>query len=328
MKTFHFYGIDVSKDVLDIVSRTTQAHHQVANNPKGFSNLIAWAKKSRVKIDDCWFVFEYTGLYCNLLAQYFHDNGIRYSQVPALAIKRSLGITRGKSDKVDAKRIAEYAHQKRDTLQPSNQMSDTLQRIKNLLSLRDRLVVQRGGYKQAIKDQSKFWSLSKTDIMFTTMVLMVKIMDRQIAKMEKEILDLIESDETVKTNYLLLRTIPGVGFVLAIYAIVYTDNFTRFSNGRKFACFCGTAPFEHTSGTSIHGKTRVSGIANKKLKTLLDMAAKAIIRTKSDMGVYYRRRVAQGKNKMSTVNILRNKIILRMFSVISNQSPYRVMQAA
>ena len=64
-------------------------------------------------------------------------------------------------------------------------------------------------------------------------------------------------------------SVPGVGMITALNVIVATDEFEKISEVKKFACYAGVAPFEHTSGTSIRGKTRVSKLANMTLKKLL-----------------------------------------------------------
>jgi transposase len=110
--------------------------------------------------------------------------------------------------------------------------------------------------------------------------------------------------------------------VLALVAIIKTHNFTRFPNARKFACFCGTAPFEHSSGTSIKKKSRVSHLADKKMKSLLDLSAKSAIQYDKELREYYLKRTEGGKSKMSTINIVRNKILYRMFAVIKRQTPF------
>jgi transposase len=121
----------------------------------------------------------------------------------------------------------------------------------------------------------------------------------------------------------LLKSVKGVGPVVALATIIKTGNFTRFTNPRKFACFCGTAPFEHTSGSSIRGKTKISSLRDKKMKTLLDLAAKSAIQYDKELQAYYTRRLTMGKSKKSTINIVRNKIIYRMFAVIKRQTPYQ-----
>ena len=104
--------------------------------------------------------------------------------------------------------------------------------------------------------------------------------------------------------------------------IAYTDNFSKFENWRKFASYCGIAPFPYQSGTSIKGRTKVSHLANKKLKAIINMCAIYAIQHKPEMKAYYQKRVEQGKNKMSTINIIRNKLIARVFAVVKRKTPY------
>lgn len=89
------------------------------------------------------------------------------------------------------------------------------------------------------------------------------------------------------------------------------------------ACYSGVVPFANQSGTSINGKHRVSSYADKSIKTTLHLAAMSAIRLKNDLREYYLRKVAEGKNKMSVLNAIRNKIIHRIFAVIRSQIPYQ-----
>ncbi|MDO5986781.1 transposase, partial [Flavivirga amylovorans] len=91
----------------------------------------------------------------------------------------------------------------------------------------------------------------------------------------------------------------------------------------KMACFSGVVPFEHQSGSSIYKKPKVSSYADKSIKSVLHLGALSAIRLDNDLGIYYRRKVDQGKNKMSVLNAVRNKIIHRIFAVIRNQSFYQ-----
>ena len=104
--------------------------------------------------------------------------------------------------------------------------------------------------------------------------------------------------------------------------IAYTHNFTKFENARKFCCYCGIAPFENSSGTSLKGRTKVNPLANKMIKSLLNMGAMAAARNNTEFKSYYNNRVEKGHNKMSTLNIIRNKIVFRAFSVVKRGSPY------
>ena len=150
----------------------------------------------------------------------------------------------------------------------------------------------------------------------------MKNFDRQIKKIEVEINTLIAQDQTMNLNFQLLKTIKAVGEVTATAAIIKTGNFMRFATARKFACYCGIAPFEHSSGKSIRRKTRISHLADKEMKTLLHQSAKCAIQFDKELKSFYERRLAIGKSKKSTINIVRNKILYRMFSVIKRQTPF------
>ncbi|MBP0905536.1 transposase, partial [Mariniflexile gromovii] len=98
---------------------------------------------------------------------------------------------------------------------------------------------------------------------------------------------------------------------------------TKITEPRKMACFSGVVPFEHQSGSSIYRKPKVSFYADKSIKSILHLGALSAIRLKNDLGNYYRRKVSEGKNKMSVLNAVRNKIIYRIFAVIKNQTIYK-----
>ncbi len=104
--------------------------------------------------------------------------------------------------------------------------------------------------------------------------------------------------------------------------IVLSNGFLSFKNSRKFATYAGIAPFPYESGTSIKGKTKVSHLANKKIKTLLSSCATSAIRCNPEMKAYYNRKLEEGKHKMSIINAVRNKILSRIFAVVNRGTPY------
>ncbi|WP_428225899.1 transposase [Flavobacterium sp.] len=84
------------------------------------------------------------------------------------------------------------------------------------------------------------------------------------------------------------------------------------------------APFEHTSGKSIKGKSRVSNMANKKLKKRLHMCALAAATYDPELKAYYQRKVAQNKNKLLILNNIKNKLIHRICSCIKENRCYQL----
>ena len=66
----------------------------------------------------------------------------------------------------------------------------------------------------------------------------------------------------------------------------------------------------------------VSSLANKRVKALLHNGACSAITHDNELKLYYKRKLAEGKNKMSVLNAVACKLVYRAFAVIKRQSPY------
>lgn len=323
MKIIETVGIDVSKSKLDVFIYGNKAFDIFENSRKGYKEIIGWyIRHCKIGIENTLFIFEHTGIYSENLAVFFAQEKIPFTIVPGLAVKRSLGIVRGKNDKIDAKHLAVYAFRLKEELEPYKMPSDKLMTLKRLLSLRERMVKQRAGYKASFKEQSRFLSKKENKLLFDIQEKMIKGMTKQIEKIEREMNRIITEDKQLKEIYQLITGIIGIGPQTALFMIVYTNAFTKFKKWRKFASYCGIAPFPNSSGSSLRGRTKVSNLANKKIKSLLDLCAKSAIQFNPEMKAYYERRIAEGKNKRSTINIIRNKLTARMFAVVERKTPY------
>lgn len=328
MKVPYIIGADLSKKSIDVASHLSGKHLKISNDPNGFKDLVGWLKQQTTDTSNVMIVMEHTGLYSYRLEQYLHEEQIRFSKVSGLAIKRSMGLVRGKTDKLDALRIARYGFEKTDQLRVAQPMNKSLQRLQMLHATRERLVRNRASLITAVKELQEVCELKKTDVIIAVQLKLIKTLDQQIEKLDAAIATVVEDEKNIRQNYQLLQSIKGVGKVLALAAIIKTNNFTRFINARKFACFCGTAPFENSSGTSLRRRSRVSHLADKGMKTLLDLAAKSAIQHDKELREYYLRRTTAGKSKMSTINVVRNKILFRMFAVVKRQTPYQPLPQA
>lgn len=316
-------GIDVSKKTLDGHDYSHQTVLQVPNNSAGFKDLLQWVKKSNGDLSQVLFCFEHTGMYSLPLATFLSAEGLSYAMVPGLEIKRSLGLRRGKSDRADARGIAQYAYQRREGIKIYQLPSDRLIELKAMLSLREKMVSQRAGYQATKKEMKTFFKVvTASASVFDIQDALIKELNTQIKKVEKQIQQIINNDAQLKKTFDLVTSVKGVGLILGTTMMVYTNCFTAFGEWRKFACYCGIVPFEYQSGTSIKGKKKISRFANKRLKALLSNAACTSIQFNPEMKLYYERRISEGKDKMSTLNIIRNKIVARVFAAVQRGTPY------
>jgi len=323
MKKKCFIGIDVSKETLDTYIHGANHYFVAPNSTSGFPFLLEECCKSLgCKFSELFFCFENTGRYSRQLAAFLSESGITFTMAPAMDIKKSLGLKRGKSDRIDAKAIALYAWQKRDSIEPTVLNSGMVAQLRQLLTLRDKLIRHRTSYKNAIKDLQDTFFEGETEFLKESQVRMIAHLNQEIELAEGQIEQIIANSENWKNNYHLIQSVRGIGPVLAKYLIIYTENFNRIDNAKSFACYAGIAPFEYSSGSSIKGRTRVHPFANKHLKSLLNIAAMGAIQLQGEYKTYYQRRTLEGKNKMSTLNIIRNKLVSRVFAVVKRQTRY------
>ena len=331
MKFTHFIGIDISKDSYDVCFCSEELpdrfiHSRFANSAVGCKQLLTWLKKHKVILNQCFFAMEHTGWYTLELCCFLQDQRLAFALYSPLHLKRSLGLARGKNDKVDAQRIAYYAFLYRHKLTPTQLPSASLLKLKNLFAFRERLVKNQASLKQTIKDLKNTAHLVDNKFIVRESEKQLKFVKQQVKQTEEQIENTINEDDKLQITLRLLCSIPGIGLVTAVALILVTNNFTAFSDSRKFASYCGVAPFEHTSGTSIRGRTKTSHLANKQVKALLSNGAASAIQSDEELKFYFHRKVAEGKPKMVVINAIRAKLINRVFSTINRGTEYVVLR--
>jgi len=321
-----FVGIDISKLTLDAVilfpSKQTMIHRKISNDEDGFNQLLSWLKSQKEDLYDVLFCMEHTGIYSLPLTTFLSKHQLCFSLQSPLHIHKSMGLRRGKNDKADATMLARYAYLHKDEIKLSGVPSKVIQQIKNLLTFRDRLVKVKVLLQTSSGELAAFTDKEVHITILRNSTKYVKQFKAGILQIEGEINMNIKSSPDLKRTCDLVMSVPGVGLITAAHLIVYTNCFTLFDNWRKLACYCGVAPFEHTSGTSIRGKTRVSKFGNKRIKSLLGMGALVAITHDDELQNYFDRRIKEGKNKSSTMNIIKNKMLSRIFAAVKRGTPY------
>lgn len=323
MKFKEIVGIDVSKETFDARIHTLKDQGVFKNEKKGFKQMLKWVyKQSDFSIDEIHFIFEHTGLYSYQLAVFLTEEEISFTMVPGLEVKRTLGIARGKNDEIDAKRLARYGYLRRDELQDYVLPSKELQELKSLFTLRKRLVSQRAGYKSSLGEIKRVKVKKDNLTEFSINQSMINLLSTKIKKIEQRMDQIIDEKPNLKKLYDLLTSIPGIGKQNALSLIITTQAFTKFKTWRQYAAYCGTAPFPYQSGKSIKGKTKVNHLANKEVKSLLSSAARTAIKHDPELKTYYKKRIGEGKEDGTVINIIRCKLLARTFAVVNRGTPF------
>lgn len=325
----HFAGIDVSKATFDVTLLVSNTHKRVhkafSNDLKGFSALLEWlSRQEGFCLDTCLFCMEYTGMYGRKLMYHLLEKGCKLWMEGSLQIKKSLGMTRGKSDKIDSFRIAAYAQTYQGKARIVTTHKKILDQLQDLLSARDRLVKAKKRLLVPIKELTRIDKTQGRNLDIACHPA-VEGLKKAIRRVERRIKDLLKEDPEVGQQYELVTSVKGVGPVLALQLIVYTHCFKKIRNARQLACYAGVAPFVYQSGTSINKGSHTSSFANSTLKSTLHLASVSSIQHNPDLKDYYLRKVSQGKNKMSVINAVRNKLLHHIMATVRSGEKYEII---
>lgn len=318
-------GLDISKKTFDAVLHCKGLHQKFSNDPKGFKTFIHWMLELGLELSKVLVCMENSGYYSLRISNYLYQKGIDYVAENPLQIKRSIGFRRGKSDKADAKDIASYGWLNREHIKLSVPPSDSIIRLQQLQATRELLVRQNTAIKNQIHGHQVVQDKDVSKLACKVLKSVLQANEKQIEKVEEKLKGIIFSEEKLSSTYKLCTSVTGIGLILAVELIVHTQNFTCFESWRKFAAYCGTVPYPYQSGTSIMGKPRIHPVSDRKMKSLLTMSAISSIRVDPELKEYFKRRVDEGKPKMSVINMIRNKLLARVFATVARGKPYVIL---
>jgi transposase len=325
VKQDYYVGIDISKLTMDVSIIHESGFRQYdyfQNSPSGFKKLDKWLVKTPgFSYQRAVICMEHTGIYTRQLIPFLLTRQARVWMESPLQIKKSIGMTRGKSDKVDSYRIARYAMTHKDLTKLVSLTNSTLQFLKDLLNSRNRLIKAYLAIKKNLKEMQMIDKSSSRELMALNKAALNGLKTSR-KHVEERMIELINEDEEMKRIFALVTSVRGVGKVLTIQLMVYTQMFTKFDTAKQLSCYCGVAPFSHTSGTSIRGRVGTSNFANMDLKKTLHMASMSAAMHVPEIRSYYERKLGQGKSKMTVLNAIRNKLLHRIVAVVKRGTPY------
>ena len=281
----YFIGIDISKKVFDVAiiqnQRTTS--YVFENSKKGTNAFIRLLKNQKIALPNTLICMEHTGVYGKLIITRLVEKQAHFCVEMPIQITKSIGQLRGKNDKVDAKRIAQYASKNFNELQLYEPIPEILERVRILLKIRKQLVYTRADINK-YPNELELFSPEIGRLAKKNLKKLNKTLVDEIKRIEGEINKLILSDDRLNKTVGLATSVTGIGRISALHFPVFTSFFTKYDNPKQLACYCGVVPFEYTSGSSINRKSRIHPMANRTLKRHLHMSALAAINHDPEIG--------------------------------------------
>lgn len=315
MTQFHL-GIDVSKAKLDCALRLPSGKLRskvVLNSPEGFAALLAWLAGQQANQPHA--CLEATGVYWEAAAQFLAGAGFGVSVVNPVQVKAygKSRLARTKTDKVDAKLIADFCAERNPVLwQAPSEAELTLRalvlRLESLQAMRTQESNRLGVAREAVRDNIQAhlgW------------------LDKEIDSLVQAIKDHINNHPGLKQQRDLLDTVPGLGERTIAVILAYYADTGRFANSRQAAAFAGLDPRQYESGSSVRGKPRLSKVGHAFLRKALFMPAMVTL-YKTDWGKHFKDRLMKaGKPPKLIIGAMMRKLIHVAFGILKSQQPFK-----
>lgn len=331
-KHITFVGIDISKKHFDVATYAQKEHgkkfhKRYSMEERSMKECLKDLRKNGLDLNKTLFCSECTGDYGRKLNAFFQKKKIDYWEESPVKIKKSFRILRGKSDQIDAYRIASYAYRYQEEFKPKQPKSLPFRIVVQLLALRMLLVKTTkmlkvfGKEKQACLDRKELGKVPQyVQKLHEMLVSILKEVDADLAEWASK-------DGGLKRKLDCALSVPNIGLITGISLIVRIDSAgTGRLQAKQLACYAGVAPFEYSSGSSVRGRTQVSTFGDKGLKRKLHMCAMSSVRKMkqppSFIRSYYERKVEEGKNKMSVLNAVRYKLLSRVVACVRDDRLY------
>ncbi|WP_370277762.1 IS110 family transposase [Pontibacterium sp.] len=322
-------GVDVSKAKLDCLwlkdLQTLKVKTKVlANTVDGYEALINWVlKNTGVKLSDCRFVMEATGIYHEALAYYLYEAGAKVYVVNPARVRdfaRSLG-TRSKTDKKDSMMLARFG-----AVNPLRLWQPEAPEIRTLRALLARLDALEKDIQREKNRLEKAEISQASAQVIESIQLMLSALNQGKRRLEQQINDHIDRHPKLKQDRKLLESIPGVGPVLSrvMMAVIRSRN---FDNARQCAAYLGLNPIPWESGSSVKAPPRMSKAGPALVRAKLYMGAIVASQWNPDVKTHRERMLARGKSKMSALGAAMRKLVHICFGVLKQQVKY-IPQAA
>jgi ABC-type transporter Mla MlaB component len=198
---------------------------QVDNSAKGIMQFVSTLTKKKVALTEVLICMEHTGLYGSIIVEELQKHSISIWVEMPYNIKHSMGIQRGKSDKVDAIiRIAEYAYRFQDKALIFNSSNLNLKTLKALLSIRDKLQKSVVGIKVHLNDLKRF-DPSSFKLVKVSIESSIRKLNKEMQSIDGKIDVLVKQDSELNRVYKLATLVVGVGRYTVLYLMCATNLF-------------------------------------------------------------------------------------------------------
>ncbi len=313
-------GIDISKLEFHVAlihrdHGEAIARSKFANNMQGHDKLLAWLTKhigADLPVHAC---MEATGSYGEGLADHLDGKVAMLSVVNPRTIKAhgDSELRRCKSDPADARLIADYCRSK----QPRAWQAPTAAQRK--VKAISRCIAN---YKKDRTRESNRLGLCTEKTVAKTLKTHIKWIDRQIAKLEDEMLATLKEDAASARALDLITSIKGIGERSAACLIAELPDLSLLKSARQLAAYAGVTPRIQQSGNSGKTRTPMSKAGNRHIRKALFFPAMSAMRFNPICKAFAQRLKEKGKPSIVIIGAVMTKLLHLIYGVLKNDKSF------
>ncbi len=336
-----FIGMDIHKKSWSVHMRTDLCDHKGFNMPPDVDKLVKYVSNH---FNGHQVALTYEAGCCGFsAARHFLNLGWQVKVVNPNDVPRSDKQVYQKTDKLDSRNLCKQLQQ--DQLRGIYVLTEAEEQLRSLLRQRNQVVKQLRVVKSQIKGLLLFHGItipvefdnpnwSKDFIAWITNIKWAHITGAASLKSKLRILAVLNTEYLQTSNelraycrkhhkkdYYLLKSIPGIGGLLAAAILAELGDLRRFNNETEFSNCIGIVPAIHQS-SETNNKKGLTPRCKVLLRSYLIEAAWVTIRMDPEIQAYYRKHAAR-ETKNAIVKVA-HKMCRRILSVIKTETPYQI----
>ena len=319
-----YLGIDVAKAKIDCClilenSASKKKTKTFSNMPKGFEQLQTWLNHHAANSTQTIILMEATSIYHERLAKYLFDAGYQVCVTnPARARYFAQSISKlNKTDKADSEVLARFA-----MTADLHFWQPLPEHIQLLNALLDRRAVLCEDLQREKNRLEKAESTFTIEPVLQSIHKSIKQLNKHIQDIDQQIDDHIDQNPDLKNDKELLSSIPAIADRTSLLMLSFLRSHS-FERASQAAAFVGLVPIQRQSGSSIHGRSRLSKAGSSKIRAGLYMAAIVATRHNPHIKEMNERLLANGKTKMMAIGAAMRKLVHLCYGVLKHQRPYQ-----
>ena len=158
-------------------------------------------------------------------------------------------------------------------------------------------------------------------VSFQSLMKLYEYLSTQLVKINKKVIEL-SWNEKYLDKVRLLRSVPGIGILIAMELLVELPERERFKSGDELASYMGLTPSESSTGQDVR-QGRITLCGNKRVRTCAVEGSWVLITKDPFMWDRYRRLKAMKGAKRAIIAIAR-MLMIRVRRILLSREPYRV----